>query len=78
VLVDGLFYWSRFFEEIDPAGRVEKHFAMMVIRCVCEDELKSLAEETGFEVEAVWGDYARNSLSADSPNLIFLLRKAGG
>ena len=78
VLVDGLFYWSRFFEEIDPAGRVEKHFAMMVIKCLYEDELRTVAEQSGFEVEAVWGDYARNPLSPDSPNLIFLLRKAEG
>jgi SAM-dependent methyltransferase len=77
VLSDGLFYWSRFFEEIDPAGRVEKHFLMMVIKCVYEDELRQLAEQSGFEVEAVWGDYGRNPATADSPNLIFRLRKRG-
>ncbi|MGZ5441512.1 MAG: class I SAM-dependent methyltransferase [Thermoanaerobaculia bacterium] len=77
VLADGLFYWSRFFEEIDPAGRVEKHFVMMVIKCLYEDELRQLAEQSGFEVEAVWGDYGRGPSSADSPNLILCLRKAG-
>ena len=77
VLVDGLFYWSRFFEEIDPAGRVEKHFVMMVIKCLYEDELRKLAEQSGFEVEAVWGDYRRGPASADSSNLIFSLRKPG-
>jgi SAM-dependent methyltransferase len=77
VLVDGLFYWSRFFEEIDPAGRVEKHFVMMVIKCVYEEELRQMAEQSGFRVEAVWGDYGRGPASADSPNLIVCLRKPG-
>jgi SAM-dependent methyltransferase len=78
VLAGGLFYWSRFFEEIDPAGRVEKHFAMMVIKCLYQDELGRLAEQSGFEVEALWGDYGRAPVSEDSPNLIVCLRKAGG
>jgi hypothetical protein len=39
------------------------------------DELVALATATGFEVDAVLGDYAGGRLDADSPRTILFARR---
>lgn len=72
------FYWNQFFEELKPTGEVTKQFRLLKFKCVFEDDMRRICENSGFKVEAVLGSYDQKSATADSNNLIFILSKHGG
>jgi SAM-dependent methyltransferase len=64
-------------EELDADGhglsRVEK--APVRLHCVFRFEMEHLLARTGFEVEAVYGDFFKHELQDDSPDMVWVARK---
>jgi SAM-dependent methyltransferase len=64
-------------EELDADGhvlsRVEK--GPVRLHCVFRFEMEHLLARTGFEIEAVYGDFFKHELQDDSPGMIWVARK---
>jgi SAM-dependent methyltransferase len=65
--------WEELDAEGHVLGRVEK--APVRLHCVFRLEMEHLLARTGFEVEAVYGDFFKHQLQDDSPSMIWVARK---
>jgi SAM-dependent methyltransferase len=64
------------YEVIDDRGALlEKRFVEWPYRWTHPFEAEHLLERAGFEVQAVYGGYAREPFSSGSPSMVFLARK---
>jgi SAM-dependent methyltransferase len=65
-------------EEVGPDGRVVDRWETGPVRlhCVFRFEMEHLLGRTRFAVEAVYGDFFKGELGEDSPEMIWVARKA--
>jgi SAM-dependent methyltransferase len=64
------------YETVDDSGRVlDKRFVEWPYRWIHRFEAEHLLQRAGFEVEAVYGGYAREPFSSESAAMLFLARK---
>jgi SAM-dependent methyltransferase len=64
------------YETVDDAGRVvEKRFVEWPYRWMYRFEAEHLLQRAGFEVEAVYGGYQRETFTSESPNMLFQATK---
>ncbi len=64
------------YEIIDDRGAlVTKRFVEWPYRWTYRFEAEHLLERAGFEIAAVYGDYARTELTAESTSMVFLARR---
>lgn len=62
----------QFYRVFDRAGRViEEKTLMLCFHLIGRTEMESLLAQAGFKVEAIFGDYDRSPLTAESPYLIY-------
>lgn len=63
-------------EELDERGLVTaRRHCPLSFSWIEPSEISTLAEETGFAVESLWGDFSRTPFSADSCEQIWVLKK---
>lgn len=72
-IVEGL----EIFRRTSPAGAIVRQERLPIrFALIQEPELRELAQVTGFEIEAVYGDYDRSSFDeCSSPYMIWVLRR---
>ena len=64
-------------EGLDPSGRMlYRLYRDFDLRYTFRYEMEHLLELSGFEVEAVYGDFDGNEITEQSDDLIFIARKA--
>ena len=63
------------YEVVQADGTVRKRFVEWPFRYVYRHEAELLLEGAGFTVEAVYGGYAREPFTSDSPLMVFLARR---
>jgi SAM-dependent methyltransferase len=64
------------YEVIDDRGSVlSKRFVEWQYRYTYRFEAEHLLERAGFEIESLYGGYARQPFTSDSPNMLFLARR---
>lgn len=70
----------QFFEFFDSAGRlISKHLLPMQFEMVEHDAFEAMANEAGFRVNALYGNYERAPFDADnSPVMVWVLEKPTG
>jgi hypothetical protein len=63
-------------EELDESGNVVNSWQSEPIQlhCVFPTEIHHLAARSGFVLEAIYGDFAKNVLADNSPDIILVLR----
>jgi len=65
-------------DELDEAGVVlERRYRRLSFSWLEPEQARSLLEEAGFEIKALYGDFDRSPLSAGSPEQIWVARKPG-
>jgi ubiquinone/menaquinone biosynthesis C-methylase UbiE len=64
-------------ELLDEAGEVSERLESepLPLHCLFRFEMEHLAYRTGFQVEAVYGDFFKGELVDDSPGMVWVLRK---
>jgi SAM-dependent methyltransferase len=63
-------------EDLDDTGTVSKRrYLRSDLSWLSPEESRSLLEETGFEIEAVFGDFDRSPLGQSSPEQIWIARR---
>ncbi len=63
-------------EDLDDDGAVvHRRYRRVHISWMSPEESRSLLEETGFEIEAVYGDFSRAPLEAGSPEQVWIARR---
>lgn len=68
----------QFYEEYDAKGVLQsKRFLEIHFRLSQKDEFETLAQAAGFQVKALYGDYAYAEFSDDSPTMIWFLENVG-
>ena len=66
------------YELVTDAGAVTKRFVEWPYRYVYRFEAELLLEQAGFEIEAVYGGYAREPFVSDSRTMLMLARRPSG
>jgi SAM-dependent methyltransferase len=63
-------------EELDEAGNVINSWRSdpIWLHCLFPTEIYHLAARSGFVLEAIYGDFAKNDLDENSPDIIIVLR----
>ena len=61
----------------DEKGYVETFSTRFGMRWFHRFELEHLLARTGFQIEALYGDFQRGPLTADSGDMIFVAKPAG-
>jgi hypothetical protein len=60
----------------DEKGAATRHDYELEMRYFFRFEMEWMLEACGFEVEALYGDFERGEFAADSPEMIFVARRA--
>jgi SAM-dependent methyltransferase len=68
--------WRARYECISPDGQITIRTHLPELRYFFRFEMEWMLEACGFEVESLYGDFERNPFSADSPEMIFVARRA--
>jgi SAM-dependent methyltransferase len=63
------------FDVIDASGKVSAHEYPLELRYYFRFEMEWMLEACGFEVEALYGNFDKSPLQADSPEMIFVARR---
>ncbi len=63
------------YETLFADDQLEKVEASFALRFLWRHEVQLMLEKTGFEVQAVWGSYAREPIADDSEVMVFIGRK---
>lgn len=63
-------------EELDGAGKVVNSWQSnpIFLHCLFPTEIHHLASRSEFVIEAIYGDFAKNVLADDSPDIIIVLK----
>ena len=64
-----------FYDEVDNTGTVHRTTVEMSLRFVYCYEMIGLLEQTGFQVDAVYGSYDLDPYESDSPEMLFVAYK---
>lgn len=59
------------------AGKTEMREGLLELRYFFQLEMQWLLEACGFEIEALYGNFDRSPLQADSPEMIFVAKRRG-
>jgi SAM-dependent methyltransferase len=68
-------YTTFIYEETWQDGRSRRTVCPFVLRFLWPSEAQLMLQLTGFDVEAVWGDFDGNPYASDSERLLLLARK---
>ncbi len=68
--------WHARYECAAPDGQVTVHQHLLELRYFFRFEMEWMLEACGFAVEALYGNFDRSPLAADSPEMIFVASKA--
>jgi SAM-dependent methyltransferase len=64
------------YERTAPGGETTISEHLLELRYFFRFEMEWMLDACGFDVEALYGDFARSEFAADSPELIFVARRA--
>ncbi len=66
-------------DELDEDGVVlRRQYRRLSFSWLDPQQTRALLEETGFQVEALYGDFDRRPFAADSPEQVWVARRTGG
>jgi ubiquinone/menaquinone biosynthesis C-methylase UbiE len=68
--------WHARYECVAPGGRITVPTHLLELRYFFRFEMEWMLEACGFEVEALYGNFDRSPFTADSPEMIFVARRA--
>jgi len=68
--------WRPRYQCTAAEGAVTVHQCVLPLRYFFRFEMEWMLEACGFEIEALYGDFDRSPFTADSPEIIFVARRA--